>query len=183
MQLDVSVLAGKRGKQGQRVHVERAVRQHDALGRAGAAAGVEEFGDFIFVEGENVGTRDAVARQQVFQKQVRLRDRTIDGDIATDAGACFSQLLDQRSKIALEHQHAGAGVIENGGEFGGLQSDVERHGDGANQRRSVITFKKLMVVEAEISDAVAGADAFGKQPGGQTFATLSELGVGKRTGA
>ena len=98
-------------------------------------------------------------------------------------GHDFSQLLDQRSKIALENQHAGAGVIENGGQFGGLQSDVERHGDGANQRRAVIAFKKLMVVEAEIGDAVAGADAFGKQPGGQTFATLSELGVGERTGA
>ena len=183
VQLDVSVLAGKGRKQGQRVHVKRTVRQHDAFGSAGAAAGVEELGDFIFVEGENIGTREAVARQQVFQKQVRLGDRTIDGDIATDAGACFSQLLDQRSKIALEHQHAGAGMIENGGEFGGLQSDIKRHGDGANQGRAVITLKQLMVVEAEISDAVAGANAFGKQPGGQTFATLSELVVGERTGA
>ena len=69
------------------MQVERAVRQHHALGRAGAAAGVEEFGDFIFVEGENVGTRDAVARQQVFQEQVRLRDGLIDGNIAPDAGA------------------------------------------------------------------------------------------------
>ncbi len=47
----------------------------------------------------------------------------------------------------------------------------------------VIAFKKLMVVEAEIGDAIAGADAFGKKSGGETFAPLSELGVGERTGA
>ena len=75
----------------------------------------------------------------------------------------LSQLLDQRSKLAFENQHAGAGVIKNGGQLGGLQAHVERHRDGSNQRRPVIAFQKLMIVEAEIGDAVAGADALGKQ--------------------
>jgi hypothetical protein len=39
-----------------------------------------------------------------------------------------------------------------------------------------------MVVEAEIGNAVAGTDALGKKAGGEAFATLSELGVGERTG-
>jgi hypothetical protein len=70
-------------------------------------------------------------------------------------------------------------VIENGSQFCGLQTDVQRHGDGSNQRRSVIAFQKLMVVEAEIGNAVAGADTFGKEPGSEAFATFSELGVGE----
>ena len=104
-------------------------------------------------------------------------------DVGLDAGTVLSNFFDQRSEFALEHQHAGAGMIENGGKLGGLQAHVERHRDGSNQRRPVIAFQKLMIVEAEIGDAVAGADALGKQPGGKTFATLSELGVGERAGA
>src|SRR6185369_715220 len=61
--------------------------------------------------------------------------------------------------------------------------NVERHRDGPYERRSVIAFEKLMIVEAEIGDAVAGADSLGKQAGGETFATFSELGVGERAGA
>jgi len=36
-----------------------------------------------------------------------------------------------------------------------------------------------MVIEAEIGDAVSGADAFGKKARSETFATLSKLGVGE----
>ena len=43
-----------------------------------------------------------------------------------------------------------------------------------------ITLQQLVVVEAEISDAVARLDPFGRQPGGQPFAALAELGVGER---
>ena len=56
----VSVQA-KDSQHRQRVQVEGAVREHHALGRAGAAAGVEQFGDGVFVEGDDVGTRDPVA--------------------------------------------------------------------------------------------------------------------------
>jgi hypothetical protein len=40
-----------------------------------------------------------------------------------------------------------------------------------------------MIVEAEVGNPVAGADAFGEQAGGKAFATLSKLSVGKRTRA
>jgi hypothetical protein len=72
---------------------------------------------------------------------------------------------------------------ENYGKLRWLKAHVERHRDGSNERRAVVTFEKLMVVEAEVGDTVAGADALRKQPGGETFATLSELGVGERTEA
>ncbi len=40
------------------MEVERAVGEHDAFGRAGAAAGVEEFGGGGLVDGHEVGERD-----------------------------------------------------------------------------------------------------------------------------
>ena len=89
------------------------MRQHHAFGRAGAAAGIEDFGDFIFVEGENVGTRNPVARQHVFEEYVCLRDGLVDCDVAPDGRAGLAQFLNQRRKFTFENQHAGAGVIEN----------------------------------------------------------------------
>ena len=41
------------------------MREHDALGRAGGAGGVKELGDFVFVEGEDIGALDAAARRGV----------------------------------------------------------------------------------------------------------------------
>jgi hypothetical protein len=72
---------------------------------------------------------------------------------------------------------------ENYGKLRCLKAHIQRHRDGPDQRGAVVTFEKLMIVEAEIGDAVTRADAMEKQPGGETFATFSELGVGKRTGA
>src|SRR6266436_604126 len=155
------------------------MRKHHSLGSAGAAAGVEELGNVIFVEGKNVGARDAVRRQQVLQEQVCLRDGLVNGDVALDGGAGLAQCLNQWGKFAFEHQHASACVIENGNEFGGLQAHVERHGNGPNQGRSVIAFQQLMIVEAEIGDPVTRASALGKKAGSQAFAAFSELSVGE----
>ena len=47
-----AVIRRQRDQQTQRVQVKRAMREHHALGSAGAAAGVEKLGDFIFVEGK-----------------------------------------------------------------------------------------------------------------------------------
>jgi len=84
--------------------------------------------------------------------------------------------LNQWGKLAFEDQHSGAGVTKNGGQLGGLQAHVERHRDGSNQRRPVIAFQKLMVVEAEIGNAVTGADTLRKQAGSKAFAALSRIG-------
>ena len=183
VQLYVGVFALKSGEDAQRVHVKCAVREHDTFGCAGAAAGVKDFGDFVFIDGENIGTRNAVVGHQVFEKEVGLRDGLIDGDVGLDAGTVLPNFFDQRSEFAFENQHAGVGMPENYGKLRWLKAHVERHRDGSNERRAVVAFEKLVVVEAEIGDAVAGADAVGKQPGCETFATLSELGVGERTGA
>ena len=74
----------------------------------------------------------------------------------------FRKFFDQRSEFTLKDEHAGAGMIENGGQLGGLQPHVERHRDGSHQRRPVVAFQELMIVEAEIGDAVAGPNALAK---------------------
>src|SRR5205814_345988 len=55
VELHVVVGVDEGGADGERVEVERAVGQHDALGRAGGAAGVEELADSGFVDGEKIG--------------------------------------------------------------------------------------------------------------------------------
>ena len=159
VQLDISVSAGKSREYAQSMNIEGAVREHHSLGCARAAAGVEDFGDFIFIKRENIGTRNAVASQKVFQVQIRLWNRLINRDIAPNTGASFAQLPNQRGKLAFENQHRGVGVTENGGQLGGLQPHIERHRDGPNQRGAVVAFQKLMIVEAEIGDTVARADS------------------------
>ena len=42
------------------------MRERDALWRAGRAGGVEELGDFGFVESEEVGPLNAPAREELF---------------------------------------------------------------------------------------------------------------------
>ena len=92
----------ERGRPRERVQVERAVRQHHALGRAGAAAGVEQLGDGVFVEGEDVGPLDAAARRAALRRSPRpIVDRT-----RCDAGAGLAQLFDQRREIGFVNQHA-----------------------------------------------------------------------------
>jgi len=46
------------------VEVERAVREHDAFGCAGAAAGVEKFGGGGFVDGHEVGEGKGVVLEE-----------------------------------------------------------------------------------------------------------------------
>ena len=74
---------------------------------------------------------------------------------------------------------AGLGVIEDAGQFERSEPHVERHHDGARQRNTEITLQKLVIVEAQIGDAVTRADALGEQPESQALRALSEFRVGE----
>ena len=51
-----------------------------------------------------------------------------------------------------------------------------------DQGHAVVAFQKLVVVEAEIGDAVARLNALRQQAGGQPLAALAELGVSEAAG-
>ena len=148
------------------------MREGHALRRAGGARGVKQFGDFAFVEGEEIGPLDAPARQQFLVGFAGF-------DPALHAGAGLAQLFHQRREIGLVDQHARFGVVEDAGQFRGGEAHVERHDHGADERRGVIAFQQLVGIEAEVSDAVAGGDALGEQSEGGAFDAFAEFGVGE----
>ena len=67
------------------------MREHDALGCAGAAAGVEQLGDFVLIERENIWPFDAAMREQLLERKIGAGSIAIDGDEALDRGAGFAQ--------------------------------------------------------------------------------------------
>src|SRR5439155_5189410 len=81
-------------------------------------------------------------------------------------------------KIAFVNQHARLGVIEDGGELGGSEPHVKRHDDGADERDAEVAGEELVVIEAEVGDAVAGLNAHGPQAGGEPLAVFAEIRVG-----
>ena len=76
-------------------------------------------------------------------------------------------------------QGPGAVALTDSSQYPRLKAYVQGNDDGPNQRWPVVTFQKLVSVEAQISNAISGTDALGKEPGGQALATLSKLGVGE----
>ena len=72
----------------QRVQVQRAMRQHDALRRAGAAAGVEELRDGVLVNGEEVDRFGMPCCEQFFVLAiVQIDKRSIPGQALSDISA------------------------------------------------------------------------------------------------
>src|SRR6185312_9729769 len=143
----------------ERVEIEGTVGEHDAFWRAGAAAGIEELRDLVFVVRSNVdGVRAAVANE-VFVFGVE-----IDGSERRRAGV---EKADGGRELRLIEQNFGFGVGDDGGELGTREAHVERHHDGADDGGAVIAFEKLVGVVAEVSDAVAGFNAGGFERGGE----------------
>ena len=70
-------------------------------------------------------------------------------------------------------------MVEYRSQLEGREPHIERHDDGAGEQHAEVTFQKLVRIEAEIRDAVALLNAFGKQAGGQALAPLAELAVGE----
>ena len=119
VQLDQRLSTGSlNSAHGQRVQVERAVGEHHAFGRAGAAAGIEEFGDRVLVEAE----RSRRARRG--RARAALRNvRSPCGDLSSSATKCrmsgqdWPELLHERREIVFVNQHARAGMIQDADQF------------------------------------------------------------------
>ena len=84
----------------------------------------------------------------------------VERDEALDLAASRPQHLHQRREIVFKQQHPRAGMIQDIGELQLGQADVERHHDSARLHHAVIAFQQLMIVEAQVGDAIAVLDAF-----------------------
>jgi hypothetical protein len=81
-------------------------------------------------------------------------------------------------EVVFEQQYGWLGVVQNRGELGGLQPDVERHSDRSYQWRAVITLEELIIVEAQKRYAVALPHTLRLKAGCKALASLAELFVG-----
>ena len=152
----------------QRVEIQGAMREHHAFGRAGGTRSVKQLGDGVFVDGKRVGARQAAAGEQFF---VGLPD--FDGVLD------FRQRRDRLAEVALVNQDARLGVVEDAGEFRRGQPHIERHYDGARQQDAEIAFQKLVIIEAQVGDAIAGLHSEGEESGRQALAALAEFPIGE----
>ena len=178
MQLHI-IIAIEGGGHGKRVQVQGPVREHHALGRARAPAGIKQFCGRSLVAGENVSAFRPAAREQLLISEVGLGDLFIECDEFLDAGAGWPQLLHQRRKIIFEQQQACFRMVEDGDQLRLRQAHVQRHDDAARLDHAEIAFEELMVIEAEISDALAGPQSLRFQRRSQPLGARAELGIGE----
>ncbi len=158
------------------VQIEGAVREHDAFGRAGAAAGVEELGGGGLVDGHEVGHRDGIVLEERGEGGVGGVG-VVDGDEEA-VGNDVAKLLDDGSEVVLVEERGGLRVAEDDFELRRVQAHVERHDDGAGERYRVVALEQRGAVEAEDADAVVGTNAVGDEACGYAAAAVGELGVG-----
>ena len=168
----------------ERVEIEVAMGEHDALGRPGAAAGIEKFRHGVLVIIEDVGALGMAGGEKVFVDPIGAGGLFgIERHEELDAGAKRLQLFYQGREIVFKGQDAGAGVIQNGDEFGRRQAHIQRHHNGLGLHDAVVALQQLVVVEAEVGDAVAGLNTGGGERGGQAAYPLAELTVSELAGA
>ena len=111
---DVVVVVIERRGEREGVQVEGAVREHDAFGRAGAAAGVEEFGGGGLIDGHEVGHRDGVVLEQRGEGGVWIvaGGGVVDGDEEA-VGDDVAKLVDDGSEVLLVEEGGGLRVAED----------------------------------------------------------------------
>src|SRR3954466_10084555 len=88
-------------------------------------------------------------------------------------------MVDRGGEVGFVEEDARLGVVQDGGELGRGEPHVDRHRDRAGEEGGVIAFEELVVIEAEVRDAVAGLDAERLEPEGEALAPFAELGVGE----
>ena len=140
----------------ERVQVQRPVRERYALGRAGAAAGVEQLGDGHFIVGKNVGALGLAFRDELLVAQVGAGDFFVNGDPPLNRPAACAKLFDHRDEVGFKHQNLRAGMIQDVDQFRLRETDIQGHHDSARLHHAVVALEQLVIIKAEIGHAISG---------------------------
>ena len=171
----VAAVIGRRG-QAQRVGIHVAVAEHDALGGAGGAAGVEDRREVVVVA-HGVGHRIGAGDQRF--EIVRAGDLGLaqpdDRELDIGPGA---QVFDQRGEIVVDDEEAGVAVIEGIGDLGHAPAGVDGVQDAAGPEGGEDVFEIAVGIGGEHADPVAGFHSKARQPSGQPCDTVGEDGIG-----
>ena len=84
-------------------------------------------------------------------------------------------LFPQRQQRFVDEHRAVVGVVDDVGELVGVEAEVERVEDAADERDAEVGLEVRAVVPAERGDAVAGADAEVEQGAGEAPGAAGEV--------
>ena len=86
---------------------------------------------------------------------------------------------DQRFELRVHQQDFGAAVVQDPLQFGGGETGVQHHQDGADPHGSEVGLQRHGAVGGEDGHAIAGLHAELQQGGRLTFHARAEFGVGE----
>ena len=145
-----------------------AVAEHDALGKARGAGGVVDGDAGIFV-----GHRRQVA-ERGRRSACATKEALVIVDHMGDTG-----VGDQRLELRVHQQDFGAAMVQDPLQFGGGETGVQHHQDGADPHRAEVRLQRHGAVEGQDGHAVAGLHAELQQGGRLAFHASAEFGVGE----
>ena len=170
-----------------RVQVGAAVMVDHALGVAGGTRGVEQAERLPLVVRQLPGeVRIAFLQKRLVVEgaepgaalaALRLRQRIVDVDHQGALGELLQRALDGRRELAVRDQHLCLAVLQNEGEIGGVETDVERIEHGAGQGNAEMRLQQSRYVRRHDGNGIAPADPAFLQSRGETAHPRSQFGV------
>src|SRR5271156_1798866 len=181
VQLDVGIgnFEGHAGVE--RVEIDVAVREHHTFGIGTGAAGVEEFGDGVFVDGGDVQGVWRGGREQlvvIVRSEPGGFRSAFEQAESFDGGEILAEGVDERKKLLFDEEDGGAGIVEDVAELASRETNVQGEQHGASFKDAVIGFEQAVTIGAEKSDAVTGLNASLAQGTGEMTSAIGELRVG-----
>ena len=114
----------------------------------------------------------------VRRQPVRLR-RAIEQVNPFDAWHVAAERLRQRQQRLLHEQESRSGIVEDVGQFGRSEPDVEGQQDAVRLEHAVVRLEQTVAVGAEERHAVAAPGPLRPECAGQPGRAIGELGVGE----
>jgi hypothetical protein len=87
--------------------------------------------------------------------------------------------IDEAGELLFEEEERGSGIIQDVGQLGRGQADIEWKQDAAGLEDSEVGFKEAMAVEAEEGDAISWLRSGGAQSSSQARDAIAKFGIGK----
>ena len=150
-----------------------------ALGLARGAAGIKQLGDVVFVKIERQIVGGSGGQQTFVFMGRQSAGLTLDHHKMLGGGQRGLNGLDQRREILVIEKDFGGRVVEDVGDLGRGQADVDGVEDRPGLQHAVIGFQEMMGVVANERDPITFLHAEAAQGVGQFVGALGVLAIGE----
>ena len=164
----------------ERMQVQRALAQRDALGQARGAARVEQLGDRVLVHLGMTGLGRAARQQRLVLVSRHATRLALEHHEPRARRELWGDRLDQRGEVAVEEHDLRARVIEDVRDLVGRQPDVDGVEDGTGLEHAEVGLEEVVGVVGDERHPVAGRHAEADERVGQPVRPLGPRVVGQR---